>query len=192
MEHIDSSMALPPQAPEILADLIRNQLSEIRQTEALESQVHEMVVTKRQKLVALMEQFLTATAVPAVSLVEVVQAPVIQAPVIQVPEITIGTAHQALRPVPVPIVAAPVPVAAAPVPIVAAPVPIVAAPVPIVETAAPIAHTVAAPLAESISFEEVDAPLPPNPSAQQVMDSLNRLMSGLKEISKTKQNLHSI
>lgn len=173
MEHIDSSMALPSQAPEILADLIRNQLSEIRQTEALESQVHEMVVTKRQKLVALVEQFLTATAAAVVPL-PVAPVPVLPAPVSQVPEITIGTAHQALRPVPVPVS-----------------IPVAATPPPIVEAPAPILQSIAPPLAESISLREVDAPLPPNPSAQQVMDSLNRLMSGLKEISKTKQNHHS-
>jgi hypothetical protein len=186
-------MALPPQAPEILADLIRNQLSEIRQTEALESQVHEMVVAKRQKLVALVEQFLTSTSVPIAVL----------PPPPQAPSITIGTAHQASRPKPSaaagPVLdpfaepeqsAAVEPVTQfAAAPSVAAPLaaaPFVAAPL----VHAPIAHPVPAPLAEAMSFEEIDAPLPPNPSAQQVMDSLNRLMSGLKEISKVKQSQH--
>lgn len=182
-------MALPPQAPEILADLIRNQLSEIRQTEALESQVHEMVVAKRQKLVALVEQFLTSTTVP------IVMAP---PPVQQAPSITIGTAHQASRPKPV---SAPVPLAdpfaasftepewvPGPPPNLSAPVAEPLPPAPI--AAPPQAHTVPAPMAEAMSFEEIDAPLPPNPSAQQVMDSLNRLMSGLKEISKVKQSQH--
>jgi hypothetical protein len=191
-------MALPPQAPEILADLIRNQLSEIRQTEALESQVHEMVVAKRQKLVALVEQFLTSTTVP------IVMAP---PPLQQAPSITIGTAHQASRPKPA---VAPVAVEdpfaeqdwGAPPEIPAKALPAIIAapatqPMPAPATQpmpAPagvaIAHTVPAPLAETMSFEEIDGPLPPNPSAQQVMDSLNRLMSGLKEISKVKQNQH--
>lgn len=178
-------MALPPQAPEILADLIRNQLSEIRQTEALESQVHEMVVAKRQKLVALVEQFLTSTTVPIVMAAQPPQ---------QAPSITIGTAHPASRPKPAVAVASPAsqvedPFAdqdwGAPPESPTKILPPIAAPPSVA-----LAHTVAAPLAEAMSFEEIDAPLPPNPSAQQVMDSLNRLMSGLKEISKVKQNLH--
>lgn len=187
-------MALPPQAPEILADMIRNQLSEIRQTEALESQVHDMVVAKRQKLVALVEQFITSTAVPVA----------IAAPLPQAPSITIGTAHPASRPKPAsaapPLLdpfAEPEHIAA---PAVAEMVANIAhtpsAQVSLAHTLlthtpvahTPLAHAVAAPLAEAMTFEEIDAPLPPNPSAQQVMDSLNRLMSGLKEISKVKQN----
>ena len=74
-------------------DMIHTHLTELRQTEALEAQIHDMVVAKRHRLDGLMSEFLRLAAEPAaagqavvepavVEPVAVVLAPVAVAPVV--------------------------------------------------------------------------------------------------------------
>jgi hypothetical protein len=170
-------------SPAETLELIKAQLAELRQTEALEAQIHEMVVSKRHRLDVLMTQFLEMQALPPAPLA---------APLAAVPGIPVPVAPVPVAPVPV----APVPVA--PVePFVPAetvvPRPELTeapeepmklthlgtggAPTDLLAARAPVGPRPGAQSAQSAPSA------PPAPSAQQVLDSLNRLMAGLKEIS---------
>jgi hypothetical protein len=138
-----------PAAQHTLADSlerIQSLFSELRQTEALEAQVHEMVVMKRHRLDALMTDYL----------------------------------ERARQDAPQPY-AAPIP---APKPVVEpAPVPL-PAPVP---KPKPVDDM---PLSQHGNYGAPTDLLQgrPAPSAQHVLDSLNRLMTGIKDMSAKQVN----
>lgn len=113
---------------------IQSLFSELRQTEALESQVHEMVVMKRHRLDALMTDYL-----------ELAHAGAEAAPVVAVPAV-----------VAIPAIAAIEEIAVEAMPMT-----------PIGNYGAP---------KDLLKGR-------PTPSAQHVLDSLNRLMTGIKDIS---------
>ena len=141
-------------------DMIHTHLTELRQTEALEAQIHDMVVAKRHRLDGLMGEFLRLAAEPMlVAAAPVVVAPVIIAPVVVAP--VVAEVRDAPRDSPVPLTTLPL-----------TSLPAIGAPRDLLQSdgnggsPGPASHSV-----------------PPTPSAQQVLDSLNRLMSGLKDIS---------
>ena len=131
-------------------DMIHTHLTELRQTEALEAQIHDMVVAKRHRLDGLMGEFLRLAAEPML----VAAAPVVVAKVV-------AEVRDAPRDSPVPLTTLPL-----------TSLPAIGAPRDLLQSdgnggsPGPASHSV-----------------PPTPSAQQVLDSLNRLMSGLKDIS---------
>lgn len=114
-------------------EMIQTQLSELRQTESLEFQVHEMVLVKRHRLGALMAGFVEIAGGAFADEGE----PLI--PEILLPELAVEEMSLA-------------------------PLPAMDAPKDLLRVA-PTAST------------------PATPSAQHVLDSLNRLMSGIKGIS---------
>ena len=136
-------------------DMIHTHLTELRQTEALEAQIHDMVVAKRHRLDGLMGEFLRLAAEPML----VAAAPVVIAPVVVAP--VVAEVRDAPRDSPVPLTTLPL-----------TSLPAIGAPRDLLQSdgnggsPGPASHSV-----------------PPTPSAQQVLDSLNRLMSGLKDIS---------
>lgn len=142
----------------VTLERIQSLMSELRQTESLAAQIHEMVVMKRHRLDSLMSEYVEMAAVP-----EVAVAP----PVVEEVKMQVFAA----------------PVAAAPL----AAAPIVAAPL----VAAPIVAAPSAPAVEDLpmsSHGNYGAPKDllqgrQAPSAQHVLDSLNRLMVGIKDIS---------
>lgn len=149
------------QSISLTLDRIQATLSELRQTEALEAQVHEMVVMKRHRLDALMTEFigLSAEGEPAISQVVA----------------TLGASAPAATPA-VAAVAEPV-VAKA----VAPPPPPVERPRPAAEEMQLTAHgTYGAP--RDLLKER------PTPTAQHVLDSLNRLMTGIKDMPSKQAN----
>ena len=157
-------------------DRIHTQLTELRQTEALEAQIHDMVMSKRHRLDGLMGEFLRLAGEEAAVTPVAAAAPIAVAPAA----------------VPVPVTGAARAIDAVPV---APVVPVVSEVKPAVleepSTALPLATL--PPLNGPRDLLQANgnggqhAALP-TPSAQQVLDSLNRLMSGLKEISSKQSN----
>lgn len=124
--------------------------AELRQTEALEAQVHEMVVMKRHRLDALMTDYLQHAV-----LSEDIPQPVVAAAPASLPQ--------------------PLP-AAAPMP-TPAPLP---PPAPVEDM--PLSpHGLYGAPRDLLKGQ-------PTPSAQHVLDSLNRLMTGIKDISPKSAN----
>ena len=157
-------------------DRIHTQLTELRQTEALEAQIHDMVMSKRHRLDGLMGEFLRLAVEEAAVTPVASAAPIAVAPAA----------------VPVPVTGAVRVIDAVPVAPVA---PVVSELKPAVTEEPPTALPLAAlpPLSGPRDLLQANgnggqhAALP-TPSAQQVLDSLNRLMSGLKEISSKQSN----
>ena len=157
-------------------DMIHTHLTELRQTEALEAQIHDMVVAKRHRLDGLMSEFLRLASEPVGVAVapEVAVAPQAVAPQVVAPQVVAPVVVE------VPDIAPETPLAAATLPLTTLPLtnlplttlPPIGAPRDLLQTngngRSPVHGSNAA---------------APTPSAQQVLDSLNRLMSGLKEIS---------
>jgi hypothetical protein len=147
------------QSLSLTLDRIQATLSELRQTEALEAQVHEMVVMKRHRLDALMTEFIELSAEGAPAISQVLASLEAPAPI------------AAPAPVVAP-VAAPVP---EPVVAKAAVAPAIERPRPAVEDMQLTAHgTYGAP--RDLLKDR------PTPTAQHVLDSLNRLMTGIKDM----------
>ena len=136
-------------------EMIHTHLTELRQTEALEAQIHDMVVAKRHRLDGLMGEFLRLAAEPVL----VAAAPVLVAPVV-------AEVRDVPRDSPMPATILPATI----LPLTT--LPAIGAPRDLLQSngnggsPGPALHSG-----------------PPTPSAQQVLDSLNRLMSGLKDIS---------
>lgn len=154
------------QSLSLTLDRIQATLSELRQTEALEAQVHEMVVMKRHRLDALMTEFieLSAEGAPAIS--------------------QVLASLDAPAPAPAPVVAAipePVVAKAAVSQAAVAPPPPVERPRPAAEDMQLTAHgTYGAP--RDLLKDR------PTPTAQHVLDSLNRLMTGIKDMPSKQAN----
>ena len=123
-------------------EIIQTQLAELRQTESLEFQVHEMVLVKRYRLDALMADYVALARTAFTNAEE----PII--PEILLPEVAMEEMSMA-------------PLAAMDAPRDLLRVP----PTPLTPLTLSTLST------------------PSTPSAQQVLDSLNRLMSGMKGIS---------
>jgi hypothetical protein len=147
----------------VTLERIQSLMSELRQTESLAAQIHEMVVMKRHRLDSLMSEYVEMAAVP-----EVAVAP----PVVEEVKMQVFAAPVAAAPlVAAPLVAAPLAAA----PLVAAP--IVAAPsAPAVEDLPMSSHGNYGAPKDLLQGRQA-------PSAQHVLDSLNRLMVGIKDIS---------
>lgn len=152
------------QSLSLTLDRIQATLSELRQTEALEAQVHEMVVMKRHRLDALMTEFIELSAEGAPAISQVLASLDAPAP--------------APTPAPAPVVAAipePVVAKAAVSQAAVAPPPPVERPRPAAEDMQLTAHgTYGAP--RDLLKDR------PTPTAQHVLDSLNRLMTGIKDM----------
>ena len=142
-------------------DMIHTHLTELRQTEALEAQIHDMVVAKRHRLDGLMGDFLRLAAepVPVAEPVPMAAAPGGVAPVVAeaqaLPEDS--TMSGTILPLTT--------------------VPAIGAPRDLLQSNGKLRSS-----GNLSTAAPANAALP-TPSAQQVLDSLNRLMSGLKEIS---------
>ncbi len=146
-------------------DMIQTHLTELRQTEALEAQIHDMVVAKRHRLDGLMGEFLRLAAEPvAVAVSPVLAAPVLAAPVLAAPVVAEVPEIPQATPTPGTIL----PLTTLPL----TTLPAIGAPRDLLQSNG-----------NGVSHGPASNPAPPTPSAQQVLDSLNRLMSGLKEIS---------
>lgn len=144
-------------------ETIRTQVAELRQTEALEAQIHDMVMAKRSRVVGLMAEFLDLGAESA--------AP-------EPPPVAIEP-RSVVAQVIAPVQAVAPTLAVAPAPAVSPPQ---EPPPPLVSPSMPLT-TLAPAGAPRDLLHANGSGAPPTPSAQQVLDSLNRLMSGLKEIS---------
>ncbi|WP_031500081.1 hypothetical protein [Bryobacter aggregatus] len=151
-------------------DLIQTQMTELRQTEALEAQIHEMVVGKRHRLDVLMGEFLALAAGMAEG----------------------GERVPMASPPSVPSRDGTSPTGAVPVNVAPTPPPVISAQPPRAEhDSRPLPLTTLPPggapkdllHANGNRNGNAASSATPPPSAQQVLDSLNRLMSGLKEIS---------
>jgi hypothetical protein len=149
-------------------DHIQAVFTELRQAEALEAQIHEMVVMKRHRLDALMTEYLEHA-------VQVAEA-------------------QATLPVSTP-PSAPAPVAATPEPAAPPPLPAPAPasqPVSAAKSAVPVSPTPPEemPLSPHGLYGAPRDLLKgqPAPSAQHVLDSLNRLMTSIKDNSAKSAN----
>lgn len=177
-----------------LLELIQSQFQELRQAESLEMQIHEMVVAKRHKLDSLMTEFLSAAA----NTLQMAPKASLPQTVVSAPQSTVAA------PAPEPKPVAPVedlPLAHVPSP--GSPRDLLQqGPYPAAATARPAVGNAKVANSPGLSLPSASAnpangtatypsaanpnaanPSAANPSAQQVLDSLNRLMSGLKEIS---------
>jgi hypothetical protein len=152
-------------------ELIQAQLAELRQTEALEAQIHEMVVSKRHRLQQLMTQFLE----------------------LQREEVQLERVEVRGAPIAAPSVAASAPVSSNPSTVPSEPLRMTQ-----LGTGGGPADLLAGVQPPVVAHEGIEAlagargrgpaatgggAVGAAPSAQQVLDSLNRLMAGLKEIS---------
>ncbi len=184
--------AAPKHTLDETLETIRTQMAELRQTEALEAQIHDMVMAKRNRLDGLMAEFLSLAGENAMAesrLAAVEVRTVLATPDAIAPQ-SVALAQQLhaqqLHAQPSPTQPERVtPAASSPVP---PPLPLPTLPPTTLPLPALPLTTLPTAGAPRDLLQTNGNGAVPTPSAQQVLDSLNRLMSGLKEISAKQGN----